>query len=69
MQITFSLISSKSIDFDHVCHTGHFLISARDSDVSINHFCPMRQFRSQSAIFKKFIVFLGVKLVLTNIIL
>ena len=33
MQITFSLMSSKNIDFDHVCRTGNFLIRARDSDV------------------------------------
>ena len=29
MQITFSLISSKNVDFDHVHHTGSFLIRAR----------------------------------------
>ena len=33
MKITHFLMSSKNIDFDHVCHTGNFLIRARDSDV------------------------------------
>ena len=33
MYITFFLVASKNIDFDHVCHTGNFLIRARDSDV------------------------------------
>ena len=48
---------------------GNFLIHARDCGVWINYFCPMRQFRSRSEIVLKFIVFLSVKLVLTNIIL
>ena len=72
MQITFFffLMSGKNIDFDHVCHTGNFLIRAHDSDVWINYFCPMRQFQSRSAIFFwKFIIFFGVTLVLTKIIL
>ena len=30
--------------------TGNFLIRARDRDVWINYFCPMRQFRWRSAI-------------------
>ena len=50
-------------------YTGNFLIRARDFDVRINYFCPMRQFRSRSEIVLKFIVFISVKLVLTNIIL
>ena len=33
MQITLFLMSSKNIDFDHVCHAGNFLIRARDNDV------------------------------------
>ena len=49
--------------------TGNFLIRARDCDVLINYFCPMRQFRSRSENVLKFIVFLSVKLVLTKIIL
>ena len=31
--------------------TGNFLICARDCDVWINYFCPMRQVRSRSKIF------------------
>ena len=49
--------------------TGNFLIRARDCDIWINYYCPMRQFRWRSEIFFKLYHILGVKLVLTNTIL
>ena len=70
-KLPFFLVASKNID--HVCVmwscSGNFLIRARDCDVLINNFCTMSQFQSRSTIFLKFIIILGVKLVLTNIIL
>ena len=71
MQIIYFLRACNNIDSDHVCHVvmySIFLIRARDSDVWINYFGPMRQFRSRSAIFLTF-SFLDVKCILTNIIL
>ena len=41
MQITYFLVTSKDIDFDHVCHVivyANFLIHALDCDVWINYF-------------------------------
>ena len=68
MQITYFLLASKNIDFDHVRNVV-FLIHARDIDVWINHFCPMKQFRWQSAIFLKFITFFCCKVSFNKFIL
>ena len=62
MQITYLLMASKNIDFEHVCHviiTVNFLIRAHDCDVWINYFCPKRQFQVQSEILSNLSYFLS----------
>ena len=45
LQITYFLMASKNIFFGYVCHV---IVYRKFS--FINYFCPMGQFRSQSAI-------------------
>ena len=72
MQFTYSLMASKNIDFDHVCH----VIMYRPFSYSCTWLWRMNKlFLSNEAIsmavrdFVKFIIVLGVKLVLKHIIL
>ena len=72
MQITYFLMASKNIVLItcvmRSC-TGIFLIRVRDCDLSINYFCPMRQFRSGSVFFFFFFFYHNFRCRVTDIIL